>query len=69
MKAYWATALLVVTSGCYGALRTSWPDADFSTIEWTAEQLARLGYLVDLEKALLKLVPLHSDYDSLAIFG
>ena len=33
------------------------PDADFSTIEWTAEQLARLGYLVDLEKALLKLAP------------
>ena len=31
------------------------PDPDFSTVEWTDERLARVAYLVELEKALPKL--------------
>jgi hypothetical protein len=27
----WAALLVFASTGCYGALRTSWPDADFST--------------------------------------
>src|SRR4051812_15531095 len=30
MRSRWAIPLLLATTGCYGALRTSWPDADFS---------------------------------------
>jgi hypothetical protein len=33
------------------------PDPDFSTVEWTDERLARVAYLVELEKALPKLDP------------
>ena len=31
MNSRWVALLALSTTGCYGALRTSWPDADFST--------------------------------------